>query len=76
MAETLGSLVDKLSIKNLRVWHIEEELESKTTAPPQMARLREKKELAEKQRGPTARRSGGSMEHANRRWEGPRHFCV
>ena len=27
MAETLGSLVDKLSIKNLRIWHIEEALE-------------------------------------------------
>ncbi len=24
MAETLGSLVDKLSIKNLRLWHLEE----------------------------------------------------
>ena len=27
MAETLGSLVDKLSIKNLRIWHLEEALE-------------------------------------------------
>ena len=27
MAETLGSLVDKLSIKNLRIWHLEEVLE-------------------------------------------------
>ena len=27
MAETLGSLVDKLSIKNLRIWHLDEVLE-------------------------------------------------
>ncbi|SVA83084.1 uncharacterized protein METZ01_LOCUS135938, partial [marine metagenome] len=27
MAETLGSLVDKLSIKNLRIWHLDEALE-------------------------------------------------
>ncbi|MBT6409879.1 MAG: DUF4254 domain-containing protein, partial [Nitrospina sp.] len=26
MAETLGSLVDKLSIKNLRIWHLDEAL--------------------------------------------------
>ncbi len=28
MAETLGSLVDKLSIKQLRLWHLEEALET------------------------------------------------
>ena len=28
MAETLGSLVDKLSIKNLRLWHIDEAIEA------------------------------------------------
>ena len=28
MAETLGSLVDKLSIKNLRLWHLDEALEA------------------------------------------------
>ena len=28
MAETLGSLVDKLSIKNLRIWHLDEVLEN------------------------------------------------
>ena len=50
MAETLGSLVDKLSIKNLRVWHIGEALESCSVSGLQEAELRAKKELAEEQR--------------------------
>ena len=50
MAETLGSLVDKLSIKNLRVWHIDEALESGVLSQSQAAELHVKKELAEKQR--------------------------
>ena len=33
MAETLGSLVDKLSIKNLRIWHLEEVLEKNSGEP-------------------------------------------
>ena len=32
MAETLGSLVDKLSIKNLRIWHLDEALEEKNAS--------------------------------------------
>lgn len=42
MAETLGSLMDKLSIKNIRLWHLDEakDVEGYT----------EKKELVEKQR--------------------------
>tara|TARA_Y100001960_G_C14671435_1_gene826206 strand:- start:175 stop:663 length:489 start_codon:yes stop_codon:yes gene_type:complete len=50
MAETLGSLVDKLSIKNLRIWHIEEELESGLLDKKCASDLRTKKGLAEKQR--------------------------
>ena len=49
MAETLGSLVDKLCIKNLRIWHIEEELESDAISKSKAVDLRAKKELAEKQ---------------------------
>ena len=29
MAETLGSLIDKLSIKNLRYWHLNEAIRAK-----------------------------------------------
>ena len=48
MAETLGSLVDKLSIKNLRVWHLDEALEQKNTSD--YAELKAKRDLADKQR--------------------------
>jgi hypothetical protein len=46
MAETLGSLVDKLSIKNLRIWHLEEALEKDSASEE----LRTKRDLADKQR--------------------------
>ena len=48
MAETLGSLVDKLSIKNLRIWHLDEALEQKNTSD--YAALKAKRDLADKQR--------------------------
>ena len=48
MAETLGSLVDKLSIKNLRIWHLDEALEHKNTSDH--AELKAKRDLADKQR--------------------------
>jgi hypothetical protein len=46
MAETLGSLVDKLSIKNLRIWHLEEVLEKDSNSEE----LKAKRDLADKQR--------------------------
>ena len=46
MAETLGSLVDKLSIKNLRIWHLEEALEKDSDSEE----LKTKRDLADKQR--------------------------
>ena len=46
MAETLGSLVDKLSIKNLRIWHLEEALEKDSDSEE----LKAKRDLADKQR--------------------------
>jgi hypothetical protein len=46
MAETLGSLVDKLSIKNLRIWHLEEALEKDKASEE----LQGKRDLADKQR--------------------------
>ena len=48
MAETLGSLIDKLSIKNLRIWHLDEALEQKNTSD--YAELKAKRDLADKQR--------------------------
>ena len=48
MAETLGSLVDKLSIKNLRIWHLDEALEQKNASD--FAELKARRDLADKQR--------------------------
>jgi len=45
MAETLGSLVDKLAIKNLRLWHIDEALAEKDESDSEVALLKAKKEL-------------------------------
>jgi len=49
MAETLGSLVDKLSIKNLRLWHLDEMLEEKSGSPAKTDDLQAKRELVLKQ---------------------------
>ena len=48
MAETLGSLVDTLSIKNLRIWHLDEALEQKNASD--YAELKARRDLADKQR--------------------------
>ena len=48
MAETLGSLVDKLSIKNLRIWHLDEALEQDNGSKKE--ELKAKRNLANKQR--------------------------
>ena len=48
MAETLGSLVDKLSIKNLRIWHLDEALEKNHGSGDE--ELKAKRDLADKQR--------------------------
>ena len=48
MAETLGSLVDKLSIKNLRIWHLDEALQQDNG--PKKEELESKRDLANKQR--------------------------
>ncbi len=49
MAETLGSLVDKLSIKNLRLWHLDEAIEARQASDPEKAALQAKRELVVKQ---------------------------
>ena len=48
MAETLGSLVDKLSIKNLRIWHLDEALDQDSGSKNE--ELKAKRDLANKQR--------------------------
>ena len=48
MAETLGSLVDKLSIKNLRIWHLDEALDHGNGSKNE--ELKAKLDLANKQR--------------------------
>ena len=48
MAETLGSLVDKLSIKNLRIWHLDEVLENDRVSNRE--ELEAKRDLADRQR--------------------------
>ena len=49
MAETLGSLVDKLSIKNLRLWHMDELLEDESGSDTKINELKAKRELVLKQ---------------------------
>ena len=49
MAETLGSLVDKLSIKNLRLWHLDEALEESGGSGDKTRELQAKRELVLKQ---------------------------
>ena len=48
MAETLGSLVDKLSIKNLRIWHLDEVLANDPAS--KLEEFQAKRDLADRQR--------------------------
>ena len=50
MAETLGSLIDKLSIKNLRYWHLDEDSQARDASDSQRQELMEKMELVDRQR--------------------------
>ena len=50
MAETLGSLIDKLSIKNLRYWHLDEAFQVRDASDPQKQELMDKMELVDRQR--------------------------
>ena len=50
MAETLGSLIDKLSIKNLRSWHLEEMIAEKNGTETEVEELKAKLETVEWQR--------------------------
>ena len=50
MAETLGSLIDKLSIKNLRYWHLDEVMQAKDVSGSQVKELKPKMELVDCQR--------------------------
>ena len=50
MAETLGSLIDKLSIKNLRYWHLDEDSQARDSSDPQKQDLIAKLELVDRQR--------------------------
>ena len=50
MAETLGSLIDKLSIKNLRYWHLDEDSQARDVSDPQKQELMDKMELVNRQR--------------------------
>ena len=50
MAETLGSLIDKLSIKNLRYWHLDEVMQAKDVSGSQVKELKAKMELVDCQR--------------------------
>ena len=50
MAETLGSLIDKISIKNLRYWHLDEDSQARDVSDPQKQALMDKMELVDRQR--------------------------
>jgi len=61
MAETLGSLVDKLSIKNLRIWHLDEGLEDEGTPVSKRQELQAKRDLADSQRQELAKEIDGFL---------------
>ena len=61
MAETLGSLVDKLSIKNLRIWHLDEALEDEVTPVSKRQELQDKRDLADSQRQELAKEIDGFL---------------
>ena len=50
MAETLGSLIDKLSIKSLRYWHLDEDSQARDSSDPQKQELMDKMDLVDRQR--------------------------
>ena len=50
MAETLGTLIDKLSIKNLRHWHLNEVMQDKGLSDNQIEELKAKINLVDCQR--------------------------
>ncbi len=50
MAETLGSLIDKLSIKNLRHWHLDELIQQENSSDLKTEELKAKLIIVESQR--------------------------
>ena len=50
MAETLGSLVDKLAIKNLRHWHLNETMQAVSVSHSENEELKAKIDLVDRQR--------------------------
>ena len=50
MAETLGSLIDKLSIKSLRYWHLDESIQKEDSSGPKTKELKAKLDLVDSQR--------------------------
>ena len=64
MAETLGSLIDKLSIKNLRYWHLDEDVQAKDASDPQKEELTAKMKLVDRQRKELLEEIDGFLEAA------------
>jgi len=64
MAETLGSLIDKLSIKNLRYWHLDEDAQAKDASDPQKEELTAKMKLVDRQRKELLEEIDGFLEAA------------
>ncbi len=64
MAETLGSLIDKLSIKNLRYWHLDEDAHTKDTSGPKKEELTAKMKLVDRQRKELLEEIDGFLEAA------------
>ena len=64
MAETLGSLIDKLSIKNLRYWHLDEDAKAKDVSDPQKEELTAKMKLVDRQRKELLEEIDGFLEAA------------
>ena len=61
LAHTLGSVVYKLSIKNLRIWHLDEALEDEGAPDSKRQELQAKRDLADSQRQELAKEIDGFL---------------
>jgi hypothetical protein len=50
MAETIGSLVDKISIAQLKIYHMQEQVDRPDAAPEHRERCRQRVEILTRQR--------------------------
>ncbi len=62
MAETIGSLVDKISIAELKIYHMQEQAERTDATPEHQEKCRQRVEILERQRNDLAEELTGFVE--------------